>query len=183
MDKKHTSMLNLNSGFVLILLMSLNLVFSSNTSAQRSLIKIKCFKDTYLIKASETAVKISFKDLNGLSRDFIDSANKQGLYLRKLGMIEYNSISYLEFKPYWKSVRIINALYFASMVNLFPLAIYESYTNLQGSGFGVLMWFVSIPIWAGIVPGTYNLLLYEQKPIIVLDKVDESNFEMIKERY
>lgn len=183
MDKKHTSMLNLNSGCVLIWLMLLNLVFSSNTSAQRSLIKIKCFNNSYLIKTSKTAVKISLKDIDSASRDFIDSATKKGLYLRKLGMIEYNRVDYFEFRPYWKMVRITNAVYFTGMINIFPFAIYESYSGLYGSGSIIPTWFLTIPIWAGIILGAYNLILYGIKPVILLDKIDESNFEMVKERY
>lgn len=163
--------------------MLFNLFFLSSSFAQRSLIKIKCIKATYLIKASKTAIKISLKDLEGVSRDFIDSATKRGLYLRKLGLIDYNRVNYLEFRPYWKVVRVINAFYFTSMINLFPLAIYDSYNGLYGSGDGLLTWFFTIPIWAGIIPGAYNLLLYGLKPVIIMDKVDESNFEMVKERY
>lgn len=183
MNKKHTSILSLNFGFVLMWMMLLNLVFSSHTSAQRRLLKIKCFNNSYLIKASKTAIKISLKDLEVVSRDFIDSATTRGLYLRKLGMIEYNRVDYFEFRPYWKMVRIANAIYFTGMTNLLPLAIYESNSGLYGSGNIAVTIFLTIPIWAGIIPGVYNLLLYGLKPVIVLDKIDESNFEMVKERY
>jgi len=164
-------------------MMFFNLVFSSYSYAQRSLIKIKCFKDTYLIKASKTAVKISLKDLDGTSKDFIDSATKGGLYLRNLGLVEYDRVDYFEFRPYWKMVRIANAIYFTGMINIFPFAIYESYSGLYGSGSIIPTWFLTIPIWAGIIPGAYNLIIYRIKPVIVLDKIDESNFEMLKERY
>lgn len=183
MNKKCQYILNLNFCSVLIWLMFFNLVFSSYSSAQRSLIKIKCLNDTYLIKACETAVKISLKDIDGASRDFIDSVDEYGIYFKRHGKIEYDAIISLEFKPYWKSVRIINAVYFSSMLNLFPLAIYESYTGLRGSGIGVIIWFVSIPIWAGIIPGAYNLILHEYKPVISLNKMNMNNFEMIEERY
>ena len=136
-----------------------------------------------MLKASKTAVKISLKDLEGESRDFVDSINQQGLYLSNLGLVEYERVNHLEFRPYWKSVRIINAYYFTSMINLLPMAVYESYTGLQGSSYGVFIWVISIPIWAGIIPGAYNVILNGLKPIIVLDKIDESNFEMVKERY
>ncbi len=182
MNKKHTSILNLNFGCILMWMMFFNLVFSSYSYAQRSLIKIKCFNNSYLIKTSKTAVKISLKNKDGASWDFIDSATKKGLYLRKLGMIEYNRVDYFEFRPYWKMVRITNAVYFTGMINIFPFAIYESYSGLY-SGSIVPTWFLTIPIWAGIIPGAYNLLLYGIKPVIVLDKIDESNFEMVKERY
>lgn len=183
MNKKHPSILSLNFGCILMWMMFLNLVFSSYSSAQRSLIKIKCFNNSYLIKASKTAIKISLKDLEGVSRDFIDSATKRGLYLRNLGLVEYERVNRLEFRPYWKAVRIINAYYFTSMINLLPVAVYESYTNMQYSSFGLGVWLYGIPFWAGIVPGAYNFFLYELKPSIVLYKIDESNFEMVKERY